>query len=520
MAGSTRHRRHLGSGTRRELRLKLGNARTSVWDWLSFVCRSAPGAGAPIGGRVDFRVGSRRLATASFAVLSACSIGSLDTGDHPAPSLGMDDVVSVVPTCVVVPSTGLIGLSKRIVTVQATRDNGHGAESVPVRFRLGACATWVPNIDAGAHGDNADAASALDTSGTCGQASSNDPSYLTNFALTPNDTRRCSSSSTAEVDCVLAPDGSISISVQASLIDSGALGLDDSAPLCVAVRDASGVDAGHDYHSGWVHYNSWRYFDAAIVPSRVGSSEKLAFSVKPSDLRAGCPVQEKQCDMVVRVADVKVGVVGFDVPASNVSENSYETVLRDVKLGLSVGFSSPSPSAEQPYLALSSCAIGESKNGNVAPSIDLKMGQSYATFIVCAAPYLGSELVINASVAEMPNASQVSGMVAFDPPAEIKNIQVDTEMNTIDVTYCGQPSPRAVRSDEIRYVSSNGHSNKISTLGLLLPLNGPDICSALDWSDDGGTDDKCIGNFTLSFLDGHQCALEKMSPPPDTTKKK
>lgn len=474
-----------------------------------------------------------RLIAASFAIVSACSLSDLDTGDTKRPSLDACDSVSLNPSCVVVPAApNALGGVRRLLGVRASRRSGAGAEAVPVIFTLGTCKQKRRNESFGsptAHGSAEEGANPLPsiqsapgpTLGTCavedhtseapqcGAVACADPWYLGQFTLTVLDPTRCKSRVTSEIECVLAPDGTMAIGVDANLVLPRLGDVVWAAPICISIRK----QATDDCDGGVASAPEWYYAEANLVPDTAALlREHLEFhvvSIPPSECLSG-----STCTQVTELARLTVGVVGSDAPPG-APTSLWEPVSDSVLIEASVTEDDAPSIASPVFLSKTRCSTTPDSDAGVDSSIDVSIaaGQSESpSFAVCGPPARGTYR-ITASVIGDHASIAGSTQVEIDHPSVVVR-PLDTDSLSLEV--CGEPSRLLLGSDVS--LASGRRTVKITSTGALR-TSDKEICSALGEEDDpdagttGGATSNCSGDLSLVLSTGQTCALRLRSVP-------
>jgi hypothetical protein len=426
---------------------------------------------------------------------SGCTLGALSPGDQQRPALGEHDVFSIDPPCLTIPLNQELGLARPHLSVRGRRASGAGAESVPVRFRIGPCPSWT-DVTAGAGGAASDAGADRCTGaahaaneddagpGSCGGCPSFDPRYLSHFNLVIIDTARCrSSGSSSEVECVLSPDGTASVAVEVT--GSDLLKASPVAPLCVAIKGVGG----------------WIERPVNMLPVAEAGSERLAFSLSAAvGSETGCALPaaaagSTPCDQPTALYTGAAGIIDATTPVGLIPAASFERVATKLMVQLAVEPTSSVP-GPPPYISLNGCKAPEA--GHPMQSVMIADGvMSSQLFSVCGAQYGGGARLTGSVVGH----TNVSAAVDIQGKRGLLTKQLDATQR-VQVQYCDEEQPRLLLPDEVAHIESATAWSQPSSLDAV-SLAAFKRCA--DTADDGGVEASCSSDATVVFKDGHRC---------------
>jgi hypothetical protein len=303
------------------------------------------------------------------AGIQGCSCDSLYGLDSARPALGDEDTFDVDPACPdLVLDRSALALTPRVVTLTGRRENGLGAESVPVTVRIGDCdevddhgGKPPASGDGGADAelDAVDGAVAADASAPAAEGEMSVPSapvctaslpvldreLAAAFELVEIDDRGCRSRSPFRMDCTLDASGEAAFGVVGQLPADGVI-FAGYLPICVTPLE---LNEGARCHQK----------SLSVIP-RFGRSQVALAVVELGGDEAEPVSAGAQCESLLRCEELRTrarfqaGFVSTDVLAGGARAGDFRSLSREATLTAELRESSALPVGPEPFLTTDS----------------------------------------------------------------------------------------------------------------------------------------------------------------------
>lgn len=449
--------------------------------------------------------------------LATCTFQDLSATNRERASLGDYDCVSVSPECAVLAAAAMQPTEPRtLLTIKALRASGAGAESVPVSVRVGECETPSPQPrpDENASGSGWTSSGSRDDDAgenLCGEDSLPTHEYdWGDFHLVAIDQTRCPSTNpSAGLDCVLGPDGTITIAVESSL---GVANLRArTVPLCVSFRKqfaetpvscaSSSFSLKPSPDGSWLQVTRYLRVVDASASVRLGVALPDVARITPSCLGAG-----ESCTTAAEYGSAVVGFVSSDTQSTATDEQLFlrSQVRQDVVLRLVPV--QPMPNGQTPYFREDGDC---SKEPQKMVTISIDSGQRSTQGVPICAPRFRGVYRLVASAEDHPELSG-ERTIEFLPSTIDVSFRRDATRSTpavdvLTVERCGEPALPPPEEEVSRV--SRGSVAVTGIAGSKTRFTTAQLCGIDDDENDGGAPLSCEGPWTVDLV-GVRCEAD------------